>query len=123
MADTMIARPPAEATQPAEDAAVKDASKSKQASTTAAANQPRKVRFNVGSNYKVLEIIGEGVRTVFSTTIVLRVSLVYMLLSSLAERVPIVSVRRLMVSWHQRHIALQEGKSPSRRSRRLIIPC
>lgn len=68
MADTMT-RPAAAVPAPAEDVpteaaapAAKDAAKAKAAAPAAA--QPRKVRFNVGTNYKVLEIIGEGVRTV-----------------------------------------------------------
>lgn len=38
------------------------ASKAKH-SHTQSQSAPRKVRFNVGSSYKVLEIIGEGVRS------------------------------------------------------------
>lgn len=45
------------------------ASKAKH-SHTQSQSAPRKVRFNVGSNYKVLEIIGEGVRFLFPTSLV-----------------------------------------------------
>ena len=71
MAET-IARPSAavpesvgpDATVAKADAVAKPAaaaSKTKHAHNDSA-SAPRKVRFNVGSNYKVLEIIGEGVR-------------------------------------------------------------
>lgn len=74
MADTVVARPSAAVPEPAVPE-VSAAEAETQAKATAAAkakhshsqsqSQPRKVRFNVGSNYKVLEIIGEGVSTLF----------------------------------------------------------
>jgi hypothetical protein len=70
MSDVAVAKPAAAVPEPAVPEA--NAEPEAQAKTNAAAaktkhshsqsqSQPRKVRFNVGSNYKVLEIIGEGV--------------------------------------------------------------
>lgn len=76
MADTVVARPSAPVPEPAvpEANSTSDAETQAQAKAAAAAkakhahsqsqSQPRKVRFNVGSNYKVLEIIGEGVSSI-----------------------------------------------------------
>ena len=70
MSDIAVAKPAAAVPEPAVPA---DSEAQAKANATTAAkakhshsqsqSQPRKVRFNVGSNYKVLEIIGEGVST------------------------------------------------------------
>ena len=56
MADTLVAPPVPEP----KAASAATAAKSKH-SHAASQSQPRKVRFNVGTNYKVLDVIGEGV--------------------------------------------------------------
>lgn len=78
MADAVVARPSAAVPEPAvsEANSTSEAESQVEAKAAAAAkakhahsqsqSQPRKVRFNVGSNYKVLEIIGEGVSTKLS---------------------------------------------------------
>jgi mitogen-activated protein kinase 1/3 len=68
MSDVAVAKPAAAVPEPAvpeanvEAEAQIKAAKAKH-SHSQSQSQPRKVRFNVGSNYKVLEIIGEGVST------------------------------------------------------------
>jgi hypothetical protein len=60
MADTLVAQPVPEPKAATAAAAAPAAGKSKH-SHAASQSQPRKVRFNVGTNYKVLDVIGEGV--------------------------------------------------------------
>ena len=70
MSDVAAAKPAAKPAAAVPEPAVPEASVEAEAQTKAtkakhshsqSQSQPRKVRFNVGSNYKVLEIIGEGV--------------------------------------------------------------
>ncbi|KAF9511155.1 hypothetical protein BS47DRAFT_1377265 [Hydnum rufescens UP504] len=59
MADTLVAQPVPEPKAATAAPAATAAAKSKH-SHAASQSQPRKVRFNVGTNYKVLDVIGEG---------------------------------------------------------------
>ncbi|KAF8903311.1 mitogen-activated protein kinase [Gymnopilus junonius] len=51
---------PSQATQPTQQGATTKATKNGHAAPAPAAPAPRKVRFNVGSQYQVLDVVGEG---------------------------------------------------------------
>lgn len=102
MADTMVAQPAAAAAQ----------QKSKHAHA-ASQSQPRKVRFNVGANYKVLDVIGEGVSDDLLTRDGVRNSLVF----------GFFVLCRLMVSSHLPCIVQAVARWRSKRSRPLTTQC